>query len=283
MDEVRDYRSTSQRRAYRRCGYLWLQHYQQGWRPSWDRGTYQFGHVMENLAVLLACRHLTTPDEAAATFGLAWALLEHQPGIRWTKNASWGLLRDRGKELAKKMAVEIPRQILPSPILAQETINFELIPGVKERAVPDLYCLMRTPEQTTAWSIIDFKTSGRRYHPLSVELDEQLTDYELAERYLGRPVDQVGLCVLIYTAEPQIQWLMGPARPPEVVARFVDSAVAVDRQITAGVFIQNDKACLTFGECPMMPLCYASQRDRIPTELVRTKPEALEDLGWDDD
>jgi hypothetical protein len=279
-------RSTTQRRAFRRCGYLWLQQYGQGWKPVWGRGVYEFGHVMEALAALVVVRAITTEAEAVERFLQVWRPLEARTDLKWSTRTTWGTLRDRGPELAKLVVRELPPRVSLQGQAHQETIDFELAPGVREKAIPDFYGLVRKGGTLTGEffpTVVDFKTGDREYMPMAAEIDEQLTDYQLAEESVGRPVEQVGFCVMIYTPVPKIQWLFTPKRGPEEVARFVDSAVAIDRLIREDVFVRNDRACFQMGECPNVPLCYPSQRHRVATELVRTKPSELEAVGWDDD
>lgn len=291
-------RSTSQRRTFRTCGLRFQYQYAQGWRTVKDRGTFQFGHVMHALAGLIAIRWVKSPDEAEAYFRFKWAAFEHDESLTWTDRAPWAVLRDRGAGLARLMAVELP-QVLgrPDPDHLEERITYRPGDGeAEELCIPDFYGpvivdpvveMMLNPmtdhPPREPMGVIDFKTSDRRYDETSAELDEQLTDYQLAEQSQGRPVDLVGLCVLIYTVKPQIQWLLVPARQQIELDRFIVGAQRVDRQIRAGEFDRNPAACRTMGECPYVPMCYPSQRHRAETELKQTQAgeAALVDLDME--
>lgn len=275
------YRSTSQRRKYRQCGFKHVLHYQQGWRPAKDRGAFQFGHVMQEIANRIILGEITAPDVAKAEFLKLWEARKDLP-LLYAKTKPWELYRDRGAELAKIMVGELAGRIRNVQIMDSE-IRYEIAPGVFELAIPDLYCEFRGEDGVWRWVIIDFKTSDREYHPLAAEIDEQLTDYELAVRSKGWAVDGLGLCVLVFGARPRIQWLMTPSRSEDVIGRFIMTAVGIDRMIKDGIFVQNDRACFAMGECELLPLCYESQRHRIAEELKRVRPEEVQQFGWDDD
>lgn len=258
-------RSTSQRRAYRACGYRYYQQYGLGWKSLARKGTYAFGDTMEALAHLITSGAVATPLEAEQLFLARWVDFEKDPALTWTSRGPWKTLRERGRALAAVMATELPKRIQPGA-LVNEKLVVELQPGLKETAIPDHYGIVdHLP------TVLDYKTSDREYRETSAEIDEQLTDYQIAEETLGRPVAQVGLCILIYSASPKIQWLMSPRRDKEEVARFVTSAAQVDSLIRQEVFARNDRSCYVMGECAFTPLCFGSQRERIEKELVRTK------------
>ena len=288
-------RSTSQRRTFRTCGLRFQYQYAQGWRTVKDRGTFQFGHVMHALAGLIAIRWVKSPDEAEAYFRSKWAAFEHDESLTWTDRAPWAVLRDRGAGLARLMAVELPKVLgRPDPDHLEERITYRPGDGeAEELCIPDFYGpVLSSPGATSeaggVWKVpgmgvIDFKTSDRRYDETAAELDEQLTDYQLAEESKDRIVDLVGLCVLVYTVKPQIQWLMTPARLQIELDRFIVGAQRVDRQIRAGEFDRNPASCRVMGECPFVPMCYPSQRHRAETELKQTQAgeTALVDLDME--
>jgi len=284
------HRSTSQRRRYRRCGYEYLLYYLYGWRTIHTKGSYVFGDVMERLATLVAVRWVTDQATAAQLFVEAWGLV-NPDHYDWSTTRTYELFRNRGPALAALLVSEIPAWVMPDvPVWVQEEIRFYLAPGVREIAKPDLYSLVRVPgangslmPQLPAPTILDFKTSDRPYPPLSVELDEQLTDYQLAmEVGMRRPVEQVGLCVMIYQERPRVQWLFSPRRPPAVIERFRSTAIAIDGAIKAEIFYQNDRSCFTMGTCDYVPICYAGAAEEREKKLVRLQADDTF-TGWDDD
>jgi len=237
---------------------------------------------------------VTTSSQAIVKFDALWLPVQQRTELTYTTRASWKLLLDRGRVLAALMAQELPLRI-PVGEVRKAHLNERLQflvgdPPVEMLGFPDLYGPVQAWDgERGQWataildSILDYKTSDREYNPDGVELDEQLWIYQLGEEALGRPVAQVGLCVLIYAAQPRIQWLLEPARPPEELARVAAGIVLADRHIRAGEFSRNLGSCYTMGECAFTPLCYPRQRGRVATELTQREtqaPEAL-DLGED--
>jgi hypothetical protein len=279
-------RSTSQRRVFRQCGYAYLHRYVTRWKTVRNRGTYAFGDTMQAVADAIVKRQVTTPVDVESLFTQTWAIYEHDETRTWTDRASWTFLRDRGKALAQVMLAELPAIIPLDPDAKfNESLTFDL-GGAPELAIPDYYGLVldrsTAPMTTAVPTVLDWKSSDRDYKPIAAELDEQLTDYQLAQEAHGRPVAQVGLCVLVYSAKPHIQWLMAPARSQDEKDHFTVSAVKVDQLIRDEVFIRNDRACYTMGECAMLPLCYPSQRHRVATELIRTATVDEAAVTWEE-
>lgn len=274
------YRSTSQRRKFRECGFKHVLHYQQGWRTKKDKGVFRFGHIMQDVANEITQGHLASAADAEALFLNLWAPVEAMDLV-WPKTRPWSVYRDRGRELAKLMFAELPNRIRNIQFMDTE-IRYEISPGVYELAIPDLYAEVLGDDGVWRWTILDYKTSDRDYNPLAAEIDEQLTDYELAVKSQGKPVEQLGLCVLIMGAKPRIQWLLAPARSQDVLDRFILTAVAIDRMIKDGIFVQNDRSCFYMAGCDFIPLCYGSQRGRIEEELQRVRPGEEVEYGWDD-
>lgn len=330
-------RSISQRRALRRCGYLWYLKHVEGYRTLYRPGTYAFGDIMQLCINDVIAGLVTNPNDASAMFTRLWALLEPAPASEkapvqhvwhpepptkdaqergvditclrcgtfaprfgkpgacganyWGERASWKLLRDRGGALAQTMYFEMVSRFQqgtaehPHSALLNVKRVYEIAPGVRETIKPDYVglCQLAVPNEAGddyAWhpskrvrSVIDFKTSDRAYNALRVEKDEQLTDYQLgtdahdAER-LGR-IEQLGLCVLIYTAVPRVQWILTPARDQGDVDHFLNAALSDERRIQGEEFAQDPSGCFAMGECDMVPVCYGSQRKRLKAELTR--------------
>lgn len=290
-------RSTSQRRTYRSCGQKWLLRYGQGWQAKYRRGTYAFGDacqtVLDNLVT-----GVVTPDTAGALFSQLWAPFEKDPSLTWTSRASWKLLADRGPALVAVAGKAILGRIggvqAPGAVLLNRRIEYKIGGEVDELAIPDYVgpCLAGPWAAGTPLagqflkSILDYKTSDREYDETAAEIDEQVTDYQLAEDTAHvlspEPVQQVGLCVLVYSGVPRVQWLLHPRRDAEELARFTAGAIHTDRMIRSGVFVRDDRACRTMGACDYLSLCYpslAGERDKL---LVRDerKIETDVDVDW---
>lgn len=269
-------RSVSQLRTYRTCGVKWLLQYSHGWSSVAQRGTYAFGDVVQAVAEAILTGKAPTADEAAALFTQLWVPFKDDKGRTWTSRASWALLAERGKQLVKLMALELPARVnCDLPMFLNQREEF-VVDGVPMLGLPDFYGAVQRQQagqwvESWAATVLDFKTSDRDYEDTAAELDEQLSLYQIAEMQRDRPVDQVGLCVLIYSAQPRIQWLLEPARVAEEIASVSHGVLQADRQIRAGEFARNERACHTMGACQFIPLCFPSQRGRIGAELKQQK------------
>jgi len=279
-------RSCSQRDTYMTCPYKWLLHYLQGWRPKYDKGQWVFGRIFENLATCIAAGLVTDSAEAVRLFQGAWYWLDPTT-IEWSTRVTFEALGEQGTALAKVIVPEIRERILvpePGQMFTQEDIRFFLAPQVEELSIPDLYCHVRQDLFSDYLpTVLDFKTGDRDIPPLSVELDPQLTGYQLAQEAHGRVVAQLGLCRMIRGSNPRIQWLLVPRRPEHVTDQFLASAIAIDKAIKQGQFWQNPRACFRMGTCEMVPLCYAAASTERDQRLTRVDPKLIDLFtGWDD-
>lgn len=297
-------RSVSQRRLYAECGTKYVLRYGQNWKTKLRKGRFEFGNVMERLADLTLVYGLKA-DDAEGVFRAAWAPYKADATYSWSKRHSWDFLNARGAALARVMARDLPARLRP-PYVVQLEARFDLsstigagvaTPGSRELVYPDMLCFakkhvgMLWGEDEFVPSYVDFKTADRRYPETAAELDAQLTAGQLADQacgyQLGRPVEQLGFVVLLFGAEPAIQWVMAPARDDQVLATFRHDAVLTDGLIRAGVFTRNDKKCHEWGGCEYQPLCFpslAGQRDAL---LMQDRTPVVEgpDLaaGWEDE
>ena len=283
-------RSVSQRRAYRNCPMLYYLRYGPGWTSRKRKGTYAFGDTWQGVVQGVLQGRLTSPQEMHEAFAADWVKFEGDPAMEWGSSTGWRFFLERSRKLAEVSFQELRRVIgLPSDAVYDERFTYPLAPGVRETVIPDYVGPVKRYEgpsglflSESVLTIVDWKTSPREYEPIAVELDEQLTTYQVGvEHLLQEPVVQVGLCVFVYQALPKVQWILRPARPREVVEQFVASAIVDDQRIRRGEFPRNPNACFFRGRCEMVPLCYESQRHLIATELQKPeKPRNPQSLDW---
>lgn len=298
-------RSVSQRRTHRDCGLKYLHQYGQGWTETSLRGTFAFGiEFQETVNEVLLGRNGVTVATAPERFAQRWAArLQAAPPIRFAPNARVKAadLTARGPVLVRQaLEAFAPRIRLGSHGYLDKSLTYELTPGLGGTGRPDIFCEgfnmheLLPPALRDAWApqlsgwhygIADFKTSGQKYGELDAELDEQLTEYQIAHRLACPdlpPVEWVALIVCIYTTVPTVQWLVMPPRSATEEASHIHTAQVIDAQIRAEVFPRNPRACFAMGECAFVPLCYPSQRHRIATDLVqrRERGNALDELDF---
>lgn len=296
-------RSTSQRRTYRECGYKYLLKYGQGWGQRQNKGRYRFGDVMQYVADMIITGQVESPSDAEAAFLRGWDWVKAEgDALWWSKKHTWDYLRARGRVLAGKMVLELAKRIplgevdddgQPIRRHLNERLVYEL-GGDRELAIPDYVGLCQRYDferqewgDTLVWTVLDYKTADQGallYSPDTVaERDEQLTDYQLAvEARLDVHIEQVGLVVLDFRADPGVWWRMAPRRDDETIAHFRAGAGVLHSLIRNEVFSPNDRRCHDYGGCEMMPLCFSSQRKLIAEKLTRRddKP-TLDELALD--
>ncbi len=285
-------RSVSQRRTWLQCGRKALLQYGQGWQFPHERGIFKVGHTYQDV-VNMVLRRQIQPAEAAGVFRQRWAAVgQQQPPLWWAEKARVGYkeIETRVPILLDKVAPELVETLrIGEHGYLDQPLNYEFAPGVKGTGRPDFYgegCDMwrflpeplASSSEWKAWlsgwtpGILDFKTSSGKYNVLEAELDDQLTEYEVGQRLakpeLPRP-RWLALHVGIYTASPDRQWLVVPARSEDEIAEHINMAITIDRMFKEQIFPRDVGQCFAMGECDMVPVCYSSQRHRIGTDIVQ--------------
>ena len=101
--------------------------------------------------------------------------------------------------------------------------------------------------------IVDFKTAGCGYEEHEVVLSDQLTAYALADP----EATKVGLCVLVKTKDPAIQWHWA-TRDAERFEEFLAKVRLVADDIAAGKFYKRPgKHC---AYCEYLSVCLGDQK-----------------------
>jgi len=268
---------------------LYYLRYGPGWTGKKRKGTYAFGDTWQGVVQGVLQGRLISPQEMYEAFAADWVKFESDPAIEWGSKTGWRFFLERSRKLAEVSFAELRRVIgLPSDAVYDERFTYPLAPGVRETVIPDYVgpalgrCMDGSWLPNQKLTVVDWKTSDREYGVVGVELDEQLTTYQVGVQHmLQEPVAQVGLCVFVYQALPKVQWILRPARPREVVEQFVASAIVDDQRIRRGEFPRNPNACFFRGRCEMVPLCYESQRHLIEEELVKPEtPRNPQSLDW---
>lgn len=299
-------RSVSQRRTWLECGQKFVLKYGAGWKFPHDRGIFAVGiDYQDTLNAVIDGR--ITADQAPGMFSAKWRARGTQtPPLHWSPKAKVGY-----KEIEARLPILVQKSLasiegtlrLGNHGFLDKPLVYELAPGVAGNGRPDFYGegydmwrflpepLRSDPawkEYLAGWTpgILDFKTSGSRYNELEAELDDQLTEYQVAlsldkqTRHYPSP-RWVALHVGIYTATPDAQWLVSPARTPEEVSAHIHTAVAIDQMIVNQIFPRNVGACFAMGQCEMVPVCYPSQQGRIGTDIVRAGRQNIADTATD--
>ena len=108
-------------------------------------------------------------------------------------------------------------------------------------------------EVTGKRTVVDWKTAGSAPDGFEAEMSDQLTAYKLAEP----ETEQLALCVLVKTKEPQIEWHC-VSRTGEQLTEYLAKIGYVAREISDGRFYK--RADLWCAWCDFLPVCLGDKR-----------------------
>jgi hypothetical protein len=198
--------------------------YGHGYRPTYMNAAQFQGLVYHRVAEMLLKQGRLTPIHPIDYFLWLWESvqnkLEKDTPIRFPKGRDQSLYLRRGQ---KFWGGDFPAEILQvlsapakplgpnfPPRLVEFRITYPIRPDhptlSPEVVIPDYVGPAYVPDrifgkdsggQSALNVAIDFKTAEYPYDETRAELDEQLTDQQLAVEYLGGRVDAVGLCVMV--------------------------------------------------------------------------------------
>lgn len=218
-------------------------------------------HLKANLDV--------SPRQIEDTFLYAWKTATEERPVQFRDGESSGEVIDSGIGLVNLYLNQPPpknivgvEQEMTVPLFTSggEILEKPLL------AVLDLIC-----RDVDGLTVIEFKTSGRRYSAIEVATALQATCYIHAVQEQSGGSVQLLYKVLLKTQKPQIQEIPA-SRSPADVTRLGDLVQSVDRAIAAEVFypIESPMNCST---CPYRKPC------KDWTEPVRSIPR--KNLGSD--
>lgn len=257
-------RSNSQRKMFESCPRKWQHHYAEGWYNRGKKSTLAFGLVIHQIIPELVMEELTV-EKAVKLFDCYWQAVKPLDFIEYGPRSSWDLLHVRGQKLVEVLARELPAklghsagQIFEERILHRPAP--ETVPALQELCIVDYYGPVLDPRDTKwKWGVVDWKTSDRDYNPREVQASAQLIDYTLAEASLNRKVDVVGLGVLVWGADPHIQWVIQDPPTSQVQDELVQAMVDMETAVSAQRFPRRLGSCLTYGVCEDWHLCHGGE------------------------
>jgi CRISPR/Cas system-associated exonuclease Cas4 (RecB family) len=230
------------------CPEQYRLYYVLGYRPRVPPASLEFGQCVHKALAGL----FTDGLDAVSTFIGLWDDNADRP-LRFSYRESWETLRTRGEQLLRKFQdEELPRITSVEACEDQfelRTTNLDL-PFV---GVIDL--VARVDGRPT---IVDFKTAGAKYAEHEVQLNDQLTAYQLAKP----DVKQAALCVFVKTKEPRIDWYL-TSRTGAQVAEYLAKVKLVSDDIQSGRFYKRPgKWC---AQCDFLALCTGDQQQANET------------------
>ena len=191
------------------------------------------------------------PDAIREQFLLTWKTKEDEQPVRFGKHETRENLLDQGVALLDRYLEEPPpKQIVgieEEMVVPLYTSRGELL-DAPMIAVLDLMC-----RNENGLTVVEFKTSKRKYGDAELEMALQATCYVNAvqERY-GEPVS-LNYVVLVKTKSPQVQRLT-TERSEADLGRLGDTVQAVQKAIEAEAFYPIESPMNCSG-CPYRGPC----------------------------
>jgi hypothetical protein len=249
--------------------------YMAGYKQKQRKAAWLFGDAMEGVCNDIILGLVKDADGAVTCFEQRWEPVRMDPLVQWPSGQyaiSWSKYRDRGKVLVRLVWDWIVGHIdlTPGTFTLQDEIRYTIGPS-KELCYLDFRGRGRKEVgDKFSLGILDFKTAQRREPDHLLELDEQLTDYQVGSemKYPDQEIQWLAHLRMVAVTAPYLQVLWAPRRMPEVVRDFLSGAMQTNREILQGNFTSNTRQCHQWGGCWGQPVCFSSQKGRLEQELV---------------
>lgn len=243
--------SYSQINKYLTCPEKYRLYYKEGLRPRVPSASLVFGQLIHQALAHL----LGEGGDPVEYFRNAWES-SREVELDYGSRDSWDKLLERGVGLLQKFQEEELEKF--EDVLSVEAPFEVAISGLEDPFVGVIDLVARIDGQRT---VIDFKTSKSSYSGHEAEMSDQLLAYALA-----RPdADRVGLCVLVKTKSPKIEWHFADL-PASRLQEYLWKARLVAHEIEAGRFFKRPGLWCNW--CDFLPVCLGNEEEAEET-LVR--------------
>jgi RecB family exonuclease len=242
-DGANGHLSYSRVNRYLTCPEQYRLHYLESLRPKVPPANLVFGQIVHQALAEL----FSKKGDPVKCFTESWAMLKDIP-LDFNQRESWEKLRASGEGLlAKFVSEELPRF---SAVTAVErsfrlAITTLLLPFI---GIIDLVATVDGIE-----TLVDWKTAASAYDEYEAAMSDQLTAYKLVEPQ----TEQLALCALVKTKEPQIIWYR-TGRSGEMLTEYLDKVRHVAREISANRFYKRSGMWCAW--CDFLPVCLGDKR-----------------------
>ena len=230
--------SFSRIERYLHCPEQYRLYYVENLRPKLTSASLVFGQTVHQALALM----FQEGQDPVLSFRESWKEAK-QAELKYGARESWDKLYECGQVLLEKFVQEqVPRLSGASAIEKP----FEL--SISEFDLPFIGFIDLTAKLDGVETVIDFKTSASSYAGYEAILSDQLTAYQLAMP----DVSALGLCVLIKTKDPRIEWHFSH-RSGEQLVEYLRKAKLIAHEIKAGHFYKRSGKWCSW--CDYLPLC----------------------------
>lgn len=245
--------SFSRIERYLHCPEQYRLYYVENLRPKLTSASLVFGKAVHQALALM----FQEGQDPIRSFHESWQEAKRAE-LKYKMRESWDKLNDCGDALLGKfIQEEVPR--LSSVSAIEE--SFEL--NISEFDLPFIGFIDLMAKLDGMDAVIDFKTSGSSYAGHEAIMSDQLTAYQLAMPNIRT----LGLCVLIKSKDPRIEWHL-THRSGEQLVDYLRKAKLVAREIKAGHFYKRPGKWCSW--CDYLPVCLGDTR-AVKRDFVRIK------------
>lgn len=243
--------SQSRVQRYLTCPEQYRLYYLENLRPKVPPAALVFGQIVHQALAAL----FDKKADPVKRFGESWGILK-DVRLGFNQRESWEKLKASGERLLVKfMAEEFPKV---GEITAVER-PFTL--AITSLTLPFVGIIDLTAKVQGKRTVVDWKTAGSAPDGHEAALSDQLTAYKLAEP----TAEQLALCVLVKTKEPQIEWHCVD-RNGEQLTEYLSKVGYVAREISARRFYKRPGLWCAW--CDYLPVCLGEKR-KVQENLVR--------------
>ncbi len=243
--------SHSRVNRYLHCPQQYRLYYLENLRPKVPSAALVFGQIVHQALAQLLVRKA----DPVKGFKDAWGMLKTVP-LGCSQRDSWEKLNEAGEGLlAKFTSEELPK------LGRVESVERPFRLSITSLDLPFVGVIDLVGVRDGKRTVADWKTSASAYDEHEAAMSDQLTAYKLAEPQ----AEQLALCVLVKTREPQILWHMTD-RTGNQLAEYLSKVGYVAREITANRFYKRPGLWCSW--CDFLPVCLGDKRKTQET-LVR--------------
>ncbi len=235
--------SHSRINRYLLCPEQYRLYYLEKLRPTVPPAALVFGQIVHQALAALVAQKV----DPVRHFHDSWGMLKGVP-LDFNQRESWEKLSASGEGLLAKFASE------EFPKLSHiESVERPFTLKITSLDSPFVGVIDLVAEVEGKRTVADWKTAGSAFDEHEAAMSDQLTAYKLSEP----AAEQLALCVLVKTKEPQILWHLTD-RTGDRLVEYLNKVGYVAREIAAGRFYKRPGLWCAW--CDFLPVCLGDKR-----------------------
>jgi hypothetical protein len=242
--------SHSRVNRYLLCPEQYRLYYLENLRPKVPPAALVFGQIVHQALAELVGKKA----DPVKWFRDSWGMLKDIP-LGFNQRESWDKLNTVGERLLEQfVAEELPK------LSAVEAVERPFTLSITSLDLPFVGVIDLVAHVDGRRTVADWKTAGSAFDEHEAAMSDQLTAYKLAEPQ----TEQLALCVLVKTKEPQILWHLTD-RTGDRLTEYLGKVGYVAREISAHRFYKRPGMWCAW--CDFLPVCLGDKR-KVQETLV---------------